>query len=309
LFLSWSRMSNDFTLYQLFGQLIAIQDGIRELTTYQSSKNTQSVELLNFLYYGIQAQKKRIDTVSIYLPAMLEQNDRKLLLSVGRTVEEKAYIQLRQQLMGIAAQMKRSLTEVESALSAISFAIIPSVGMDDFNSQRGIKRYATTAGLGVVGMLIYPPLLIAGGFMALSTWLSQGDVKVQERIKQENEQYKLDFYLNKALDSYEHMMAVMYPYYVAECNRAMYTFYQQVANSFNPVITEPTTRRELFERMGQYYTFKQLPIDDSVTMKRQELIEKVHATLNIGSQNIALIQQETNYKVPQSNAILQLDSI
>lgn len=299
LFLSWGRMANDFTLYQLFGQLITLSEGIRELHTMKQSAEQRSTGLINLLYHGIQAQKKRMDLISIYLPALLEQEDRKLLEQAGIALSERPYKQFQQRMIGIASQLRRSLSEIENALSAVSFAIIPKVEMDKYIDAKANKRYVAAAGLGTAGLL-FPPLLLPAGFMAIQAYFMKGDMKMQEEIRLKNEKHRMDFYLHKALDSFDHMMKTVYPYYIAECNRAMYEMMRQVASAYKPGIEEPPVKQALLERLAQYYTYKQMPIDDSVAVNRHELIEKVHGASQLNEVHISSIRQEVGLDVSQS---------
>ncbi|NOU97811.1 hypothetical protein GC093_31960 [Paenibacillus sp. LMG 31456] len=305
LFLSWGRVANDFALYHLFGQLITIEEGIKEISLKKQSVEIKNRNLVNFLYHSIQAQKKRMDQIAIYLPALFEQEDRKLLSTVGVSLDDRAYKQFQQQLIGITSQLKRTLYETESALLAVSFAIIPRVKMEQFINERTSKRYKAAAGVAVLGLfhpLALPVSIPAAGFMALNAYFAKGDMIKQEDIRHQNEMHRLDFYLLKALDSFDHLMKTLYPYFIAECNRAMYAFVQQVGASYKPVIEEPPIKQALFERLGQYYTFKQLPIDESVIVKKHDLIEKVHETVQLCGQNISLIKQEVDSHVSESTA-------
>jgi hypothetical protein len=304
LFLSWGRVANDFALYHLFGQLMTIEEGIREISLKKQSTESKHISLVNFLYYSIQAQKKRMDQIAIYLPALFEQEDRKLLSAVGVSLEDRAYRQFQQQLIGITSQLKRSLHEIESALSAVSFAIIPRVEMESFINKKANKRYKASGAL-MLGGLVFPPLFLAGAFMGINAYLSKGDMIMQEEIRKQNESHRLQFYSLKALDSFDHLMNTLYPYYIAECNRAMYAFVQQVGASYKPVLEESLVKQELFERLGQYYTFKQLPIDDTVIMKKHDLIEKVHEAVQLSGQHISLIKQEVDSHVPESTAFFK----
>jgi len=123
---------------------------------------------------------------------------------------------------------------------------------------------------------------------------------MQEEIRLKNEKHRMDFYLHKALDSFDHMMKTVYPYYIAECNRAMYEMMRQVASAYKPGIEEPSVKQALLERLAQYYTYKQMPIDDSVAVNRHELIEKVHGASQLNEVHISSIRQEVGLDVSQS---------
>jgi hypothetical protein len=141
--------------------------------------------------------------------------------------------------------------------------------------------------------------LLPGMFMGVGTYFLSQDMKKQEEMRIENENYRLDFYVTKALESFEHMMQTLIPYYVSEVNRGFVQCFQQLAISYKPVINLPAVKQELFKQISEYYTFKQLPIDNSVITKKKELIEKVQDTPLLANNYINLLKQEVHFNVPE----------
>ncbi|MED1950162.1 hypothetical protein [Brevibacillus centrosporus] len=308
-YLSYARLSNDYLSYSLFGQLFAIQEGIREITATNSNRDSRNLEMINFLYYAIQSQKRRLDTVSIYLPAFWEREDRSLL---PLPIQQQPYRQLQRNLTSLSAQIRHSLSEVENALSAVSSFIILKKDMDEFIKEKTKRGRNAALAVGGIGLALAPltggiSLVLPGVFMGINTYMNAADMKRMEELKQSNENLRLDFFMRKALDAYEHFMSTLVPYYVSEMNQSVTSFFQELAGSYQGgMLGDPLVKQKLLGRMAEYYTFKQLPIDESVLTKKEALVEAVQGSVSLADEHMQVFKQEVTYNVPESFTVPKL---
>lgn len=299
LFLSYSRQVNNHILYHYFGQLFAMYEGLKEIQATTQDKELKNVQIINYLYYAIQAQKKHLDKVSIYLPAMLEQMERDILKEHGQGTVYQSFKSLQKNLMGITSQIHRSLYEVESSISAVSFALIPREDYEEIISKQTDRGILTAGFYGVVG-LINPLAFIGAAMTGINTYYNKKDHEMRERIRRENENHRLEFYISKIQDSFEHFMQTLLPFYISEVNHVVFHTYKQVHTLYEPIKNNQEVREHMLMKITQLYTFKNLPIDESVTMKKQELIELVNKNENHAEKHVGTFRLEVENHVPQS---------
>ncbi|MGR5990482.1 hypothetical protein ACT7C6_12935 [Bacillus paranthracis] len=271
LFLSYSRQINNHILYHYFGQLFAMYEGLKEIQATTQDKELKNVQIINYLYYATQSQKKHLDKVSIYLPAMLEQVEKDILKEHGQGKVYQSFKSLQKNLMGITSQIHRSLHEMESSISAVSFALIPREDYEKTISNQILDRGIINGALyGVAAIALSPLALIGIAMTGINTYYSKKDHEMRERIRKENENQRLEFYTSKIQDSFEHFIQTLLPFYISEVNHAVFHTYKQVHTLYEPIKNNQEVREHMLMKMTQLYTFKNLPIDESVTMKKTE---------------------------------------
>lgn len=300
LFLSYSRQANDYILYHYFGQLMALYEGLKKINRSEEDPDIKNWKIVNYLYHTIQVQKKHFDTISIYLPSMLEQHESDILTQHGQNSAFQPYKNLQHALMNITSQINRSLNEIESSLSAVSFAIIPRKEYDELINKRANRGYLTSVGMGAVGALFFPPVLIGAFLVGINSYFAKKDAQEQEKIRKQNENYRLDFYVTKILDSFNHFIDTLLPFYVSEVNRAIFLTFKQLYFQYLPILDSNEVRENLFQKITQLYTFKQLPIDESVTIKKKELVELTNKSLELANQRLNYFRLEVESLVPKS---------
>lgn len=277
LFFSWARQVNDYVLYEYFSQLFAIESGIYEILERPlTSENEKYYQIANLLFHGLKAQRKRLDIVSIYLPTVFERMDESTLQSFGQAFEPTTYSALQQKLMGITNQVNRSIHEIEQNLAYVSFAIHPEL---DIRGKQKHQQYLLSGALGVGAITALPVLIIPAGIIALNTHF-------QSKVNQEMDTKKLALYVDEAIQCFEHMMRVMVPFFVSESNQTLFQVFKQVEISYQPVIMQDQLKDEFLKRISTFYTYKQMPIDDSTTITRSFIIEKIHETQNQANQQL-----------------------
>lgn len=292
LFASWSRQNNDYILYHFLGQLFAIKAGIEQIQNEEIEHEMKQAKLANLLYYGLQSQKQQMDKASVYIPAMMEKRQAELFREIGAQTSQVPYKQMQRQLLSSSSQIGRHIHETLSALNAISFAIIPRKELEGLLEKRLLRN----GGLAILGSFVSIPM---GIFLGANTLFSYFDSKKQEQLKKENEQLRLDFYLEKAIDTFYHFMDIMLPYYLTEMNEQLYASFQLVAKLYDPILEQKKVSEFLLLSMGEYHTFKQMPIDDSVIIKKGELIEEVHQSLSSAIDSIKQYEDEVKIYVSE----------
>jgi hypothetical protein len=306
LFLSYSRQVNDYILYQYFGQIFAMHRGLQEILESDINPDIKNGKIINYLFYSIQALKKHFDTISIYLPSVLEREMQGIIGNQDPSAS-LPYKNLQRGLMGITGQINRSLNEIEGSVSAVSFVLIPREDYSQLikdKTNRDIAFSTTLVGLGAASILVAPvavPALLLGGiFSAVNTFFRQEDSKKQEELRKRNEDNRLDFFVGKALDSMEHLIQTLLPFYISETNHSIYQTFNQVSQEKRQFLQSREVKENLFQKISQYYTYKQLPIDDSVLVRKGELVELTHTCVNRSELFIEQFQQEVTDHVPKS---------
>ncbi|USD14096.1 hypothetical protein ND894_19185 [Priestia megaterium] len=310
LYKSMVRQISDLILYEYFGQLVALYEGIDKFYEQDIPEEERTAGLVSYLYYGIQSQRKRMDYVSIYLPGVLHKLEEDLFRSLGKGINDRYFKQLQQQLIGISNQMKGSLLEIENNLTHLGI-LIPKRSAKELIDERRKSGYKT-AGLGMaVGLVLtavtaggVAPILLAPAFMALNTKNSVKTMQLQEEIRTENEQNRTKFYLLKALDSFEHFIQTMMPYYISKVNEIIFECYKKAAVEYKPLLDEVETKQAMLHRIGEIYTYKKLPVDRSVEVSRQDLLNCIFETAEAGNQYIETY--ENNIKIT-SNLPVTID--
>lgn len=295
MFLSYSRLNNDFILFQVFAQLIALKEGIKQIQYEEDDRDIRNEKLVNFLYHGLQSQKKRLDAVIVYLPKLLEQEELSTL-SMLRLSRLKEFKRLQDALMSISGQMSRTIAEIESSISAVTYILIEKHDFDSLIDKRTMRGYGIAGALGVVGAF-FPPLLIGAALTGANSYFSKKDHQEQEEIRLINEKNRLDFYVQKMLDRFDHFFVTWFPYYISEVNEAVYECYSQLSSRYSEVLELPVVKEKLLHNISTLYTFKQLPIDDSVNNLKDELIEVIHNYVSVGNENIKNLNLEVHYHV------------
>jgi hypothetical protein len=275
LYSSWGRQLNDFMLYHLFGQLIILNKGIKEIQEKDNlSAQKKNEQILNFMYYAIREQKHTLERVAITFPQTVLEEERSFLF-LNR---EADYEQFQAKLLAISNQVHRSLTEIESSLNPVSFAIIPRKSLEVHIEKKEKRSYwgaAILTGLGVVTGGI--GLVAAGGILALNSYFGKKEKQEVHQYREENDQYKIEFHISKALDSFDHLMMTMLPYYVSQTSKAYYS----VAKANSKLLAHQNgqeinkTKNAIFERLVNLHTAKQLPLEQGNLLNSEAVIKEL----------------------------------
>ncbi|MBW3110284.1 hypothetical protein KYJ26_00310 [Bacillus sp. MCCB 382] len=291
------REVSDLLLYEYFGQLMVLDDGIEEFYEVNMSEKDRTSRLVSYLYYGIQAQRKRMDSISVYMPGVLNKVEQELFMAYGKHLGEKYFKDLQKHLIGITNQMKGSLLEIENNLMQCGVLISKRSTKEMVNERRksGYKSAGLQALMGV-GITVLTggaaaPLLLAPTFMALNTNNSANMMKLQEEIKEENEQNRTDFYFRKALDLFDHYIQTMMPYYVSKVNDAIVDCYKKLAFAYEPILEEPLLKEKLLQRIAEIFTYKKLPVDSTTEVAKQEILNGLFTTIEESQLSINAFEQ------------------
>ncbi|WP_316569131.1 hypothetical protein [Neobacillus sp. YIM B06451] len=299
LFSSWSRQVNDYFLYHYIGQLFVIKSAIEEIERESTYKEINNIKVVNLLYYGLQTQKQIMDSVSIYIPSMLEEEQSTFFKREGVSHSAEPYAHLRRQLMGISVQIQRHINETQANLNAISFAIIPKRDLENLNRDKLIRNGLMAGG---VGLLAGPIGLIMGAH----AYFSYRDNEKMDKLRKENEDIKIDFYLNKALDSFYHLLENMLPYYISEVNGKMFQSFGEIAGLHKPLLDKISLKEALLTRLAGLYTFRQLPIDHTVLTKKEELMREIHTSLSASDSLIKHFRSELGTNEDKTHLVEEL---
>ncbi|MEM5672387.1 hypothetical protein AAHB54_16775 [Bacillus cereus] len=188
---------------------------------------------------------------------------------------------------------------MESSISAVSFALIPREDYEKNISNQIINRGIVNGALyGVAAIALSPLALIGIAMTGINTYYSKKDHEMRERIRKESENQRLEFYTSKIQDSFEHFIQTLLPFYISEVNHAVFHTYKQVHALYEPIKNNEEVREHMLMKMTQLYTFKNLPIDESVTMKKQKLIELANKNENHAEKHVDTFRLEVENYVP-----------
>ncbi|WP_096272546.1 hypothetical protein [Paucisalibacillus globulus] len=274
LYSSRNRQINDFLMYSLFGQLILLQEGIEEIHAKTTiSREQKNKQILNFMYYALREQKRQLDIVSIHFPQMLVQEQGLL-----HNNKEEIYEQLQRQMVSLSNQMQRHFVDIESSLNTLSFAIIPRKTFKKQQEKVTKRNYIGAAGLGGLGLLTGgTALVVASVFFGVKNYFSNQDRKKADQLAEENNNQKIEFFMNKALDSFDHLMETMLPYYVTQYSKTYFSFTQKQSKYLLTLDEEKMIQGKhmLFNQLVHYYTVKQLPLEKGNLLNRETVIQKL----------------------------------
>jgi hypothetical protein len=292
LYKSMVRQLSDLLLYEYFGQLSALYKGIEEFYSVKMDENERNEKLVSYLYHGIQSQRKRMDSVSVYIPALLNQYEQQLFKKYNRELDDKNFKVLQQKLIGLSNQLKGSLIEIENNLTHLTSILAPRRSMEDLIAERKKSGYKNAAlgavAAGAITVLTGGaalPLLMGPAFMGLNTHSSTKAMELQQEIQDENEQSRTQFYLFKSLDLFDHFFVTMVPYYIAKVNDIIFECYKNVALEYKPLLEERYIKENMLHRIAEIHTFKNLPVDPTVDVSKQELLNEIFEIAS-GSENI-----------------------
>lgn len=304
LYKSMVRQVSDLVMYEYFGQLIALYEGIDQFSESNMSEQERSSKLVSYLYHGVQSQRKRMDSVSVYMPSVLNQVEQELFKTFDKQLGEHYFKELQTQLISITNQMKGSLLEIENSLTNCG-VLIPKRTTKELISARkktGYKTAGVGAALGTLLTFVTGgaalPMLLAPTFMAINTKSTTKMMELQEEIKEVNEQSRTDFFLLKALDVFDHYIQTMLPFYFSRVNDSIFACYKKIALEYTPILHEQITSEMMFKRIAEIHTYKKLPIDLSVEVSKQELLDDIFKTV-----------EEADFSIKEYQVGLTVDNV
>lgn len=271
LYSSWGRQINDFLVYNLFGQLIILQNGIKEIQERKNiSSQQKNKQILNFMYYAVREQRKTLDQVSIQFPQLLMEEESQFC----QNQSEESFERFQRQLLSVSNQIQRHLADIENSLNALSYEIIPRKRIDTHMKERSKTNYWGAALLGGLGIATGGiGLAAAGAVWGLKTFLAGKDRTEIQKVSDENEQYKLEFYINRALDSFDHFMETMLPFYISQVSKSYYSLTRQNAKLLILQNDNGHGKQAIFNRLVELYTVKQLPLEQGDVLTSSTVIE------------------------------------
>ncbi|WP_127836307.1 hypothetical protein [Clostridium prolinivorans] len=280
LFTSWARQINDILNYYYFGSLFCVKEEIDMLLEENDNILNYDDELkaVNILYYAVQEQKKQLETIGIYLPKLLEYNERDLMNRLGRDINSMPFKVLQKQLLSIAGQIQRSLNEIDRSLAQIPYAIYPDTNTRSITSNSRYRHAGTLGAVGAAGVILtgaFSLPFIVGS--AVNIWNTYKMDKELEKV----EKTKVDIYGYQAIDSFNHIMNIMIPYYIDEVNHALFYMFKQIAQYYTNFNDSDEVKMELIERISDLYTTKQLPISNFMLRPKKYVIEQIQAAINV----------------------------
>ncbi|SCN22459.1 hypothetical protein N3C_0800 [Clostridium sp. N3C] len=285
LFTSWARQINDILNYYYFGSLFCVKEELDKLLEEKSSNldYEDKLKAVNILYYAVQEQKKQLDIVGIYLPKLLENNERELMKKLGRNISSMPFKGLQKQLLSIASQILRSLNEIERTLAHIPYAIYPNTNtrFATINS-----RYRQAGAQGLVGAA---GAIFTGAFSLMGILNSAVNILNTYKMDKELEKVeknKVDIYTYQAIDYFKHIMQIMIPYYIDEVNQALFYTFKQISQYYVNLNDSSEVKMELIHRISDLYTMKQLPISDLMVKPKKYLIEQIQSSINVNMAEI-----------------------
>lgn len=286
LFASWSRQVNDLLNYYYFGSLFLVKNELEKISekVHEDMTEDEKVKTANILYYEIQNQKKQFELISVYFPKLLEKQEKELMTNVGNSVNNMSFKLLQKQLLSLSNQITRALNEIEISLAQIPYAIYPDINTRKVMTSSRYTQSGINALTGVVSTAVTGIFDLQS--IGESVFVFLNAYKTNKALE-EIERKKLDIYVNQALDSFNHLVNSMMPYYINEVNEFLYDTLKIASTNYLNVLNSQKVKENLFERICDLYTFKQLPISDNLIETKSNLIEEIHSATNISDLSLS----------------------
>lgn len=125
LYKNWSKSMNDMILYNFFADLYNIRKFVKESLEKDNTTDEVRINLANMLYEEVQNKKEEIDTLSVYMPSVIEKSGMKLFERENIYPDRKIYRAFGDIFADTAYMLKDGLNDIEIILSNLDFVLSP----------------------------------------------------------------------------------------------------------------------------------------------------------------------------------------
>ncbi len=122
---NWAKSMNDMIMYNFFADLYNMRKLVRETLGQENITDEVRINLVNRLYDEVQVQKENIDTLSVYMPDVIEKSGEKLFEREGIRPDRNVYRMFGEVFADAAYMLKDGLNDIEIILGNLEFVLSP----------------------------------------------------------------------------------------------------------------------------------------------------------------------------------------
>lgn len=125
LYQNWAKSMNDMIMYNFFADLYKMRKMVSEKLGRDNITDEGRINLVNELYEEVQIQKENIDTLSVYMPDVIEKSGEKLFAREGIQPDRNLYRLFGEIFADTAYMLKDGLNDIEIILGNLDFVLSP----------------------------------------------------------------------------------------------------------------------------------------------------------------------------------------
>ena len=122
---NWAKSMNDMIMYNFFADLYNMRKLVRETLGQENITDEVRINLVNRLYDEVQVQKENVDTLSVYMPDVIEKSGEKLFEREGIRPDRNVYRMFGEVFADTAYMLKDGLNDIEIILGDLEFVLSP----------------------------------------------------------------------------------------------------------------------------------------------------------------------------------------
>ena len=122
---NWAKSMNDMIMYNFFADLYNMRKLVRETLGQENITDEVRINLVNRLYDEVQVQKENVDTLSVYMPDVIEKSGEKLFEREGIRSDRNVYRMFGEVFADTAYMLKDGLNDIEIILGNLEFVLSP----------------------------------------------------------------------------------------------------------------------------------------------------------------------------------------
>ena len=123
---NWAKAMNDMIMYNFFADLYNVRKFVKETLEQDNITDEVRINLVNILYDEVQVQKENIDTLSVYMPDVIEKSGEKLFEREDIKPDRSIYRMFGDTFADTAYMLKDGLNDIEIILGNLDFVLSPS---------------------------------------------------------------------------------------------------------------------------------------------------------------------------------------
>lgn len=126
LYKNWSKSMNDMILYNFFADLYNTRKFVKKSLEKENTTDEVRINLVNMLYEEVQNKKEEIDTLSVYMPSVIEKSGERFFEKESIKIDRSIYRDFGEIFADTAYMLKDGLNDIEIILSNLDFVLSPS---------------------------------------------------------------------------------------------------------------------------------------------------------------------------------------
>lgn len=122
---NWAKSMNDMLMYNFFSDLYSMRKYVKESLEQENITDEIRINIANELYEEVQNKKDDIDTLSVYMPDVIEKSGEKLFEREGIQPDRSLYRLFGEIFADTTYMLKDGLNDIEIILGNLDFVLSP----------------------------------------------------------------------------------------------------------------------------------------------------------------------------------------